>query len=212
MKKLSYILTALMVFLSLAVSQVKASEGKLVLKESEESKAVCVGTSVFVDGRYRVLLSCRGLEMAADPVFNRYMAWVREEDGKLRRLGEIENGKLQGSSEEAFTAIEVSLESKSSPLSPSEKMVMTGEVLAFEFGEVIEKKEEVVLSDEVSQVDLGNDVVDEVDDRGAITPPVESTASGFSKVLSVILKALLAGFAVVILVVGLSSYFSGRKK
>ncbi len=212
MKKSRYILTALVVFLSLMVSQVKANEGKLVLKESEESKAVCMGTSVFVDGRYRVLLSCRGLEMAPDPVFNRYMAWVKEEDGKLRRLGEIENGKLQGSSEEAFTGIEISLESKSSPLKPSEKIVMTGEVLTFEFGEVAEKEEEVISSDEVDQVDLSNDVVEEVDDRGAITPPVESTASGFSRVLSAILKALLAGFAVVVLVVGLSSYFSGKRK
>lgn len=212
MKRLNYVLTALIVFLSLTVSQVKANEGEFVLKTSEESQAVCKGTSVFVDGRYRVLLSCRGLEMAPDPVFNRYMVWTKEEDGKLRRLGEIKNGKLQGSSEDAFTIVEVSLESKSSPLKPSEKMVMVGEIVAFEFGEVIEEKEEVVLGDEVEQVDLNDDVVDEVDDRGAVTPAVESTTSGFSKVLSAVLKALLAGFVVVILVVGISSYFSGRKR
>lgn len=212
MKRLNYVLTALIVFLSLTVSQVKANEGEFVLKTSEESQAVCKGTSVFVDGRYRVLLSCRGLEMAPDPVFNRYMVWTKEEDGKLRRLGEIKNGKLQGSSEDAFTAVEVSLESKSSPLKPSEKMVMAGEIVAFEFGEVIEEKEEVVLGDEVEQVDLNDDVVDEVDDRGAVTPAVENTTSSFSKVLSAVLKALLAGFVVVILVVGISSYFSGRKR
>lgn len=212
MKKLNYILTALVVFLSLGIGQVKASEGEFVLRTSEESEAVCVGSSVFVNGRYRVLLSCRGLEMAPDPVFNRYMVWTREEDGKLRRLGEIENGKLQGSSEEMFTTVEVSLESKSSPLKPSEKMVMAGDVVALEFGGEIEEKEEVVLSDEVDQIDLNDDVVDEVDDRGVITPAVESTTSGFSKVLSAVLKALLAGFVVVILVVGASSYLSGRKR
>jgi len=212
MKKLNYVLTALGVFLILGIGQVKASEGEFVLRTSEESKAVSVGSSVFVNGRYRVVLSCRGLEMAPDPVFNRYMVWTKEEDGKLRRLGEIENGKLQGSTEEMFTAIEVSLESKSSPLKPSEKMVMAGDVVAFEFGGEIEEKEEVVLDDEVDQVDLDDDVVDEVDDRGAIIPTEESTTSGFSKVLSAVLKALLAGFVVVILVVGMSSYLSGRKR
>lgn len=212
MKKLSYILITLVAFLSLGIGQVKASEGEFVLRISEESKAVCVGSSVFLDGRYRVLLSCRGLEMAPDPVFNRYMVWTKEEDGKLRRLGEIKNGKLQGSSENAFIAVEVSLESKSSPLKPSEKMVMAGDVVAFEFGGEMEEKEEAVLGDEVEQVDLNDDVVDEVDDRGAVTATAEGTTSGFSKILSAVLKALLAGFVVVILVVGISSYFSGRKK
>ena len=55
-------------------------------------------------------------------------------------------------------------------------------------------------------------MVVDVDDRGAVTPTTESTVSGFSKVLSAVLKALLAGFVVVILVVGISSYFSSRKK
>lgn len=212
MKKLSYVLTAVLVFLGLSVGQIMANEGSLVVKSNGETQGVCVGDSVYVDGRYRVLLSCRGLEMAPDPVFNRYMAWTKEEDGKLRRLGEIENGKLQGSTEDAFTRIEISLESKSSPLKPSEKMVMAGDVIAFEFGEE-EKKEEVVLVDEgVDEVSLDNEVVVEVDDRGAITPDIESTASGFSRVLSAVLKALLAGFVVVILVVGISSYFSSRKR
>ena len=213
MKKLSYVLTAMLVFLSLTVGQVRANEGKLVLKTSEESKSICVGDSVFIDGRYRVLLSCRGLEMAPDPVFNRYMAWTKEEDGKLRRLGEIERGKLQGSTEDPFTAIEISLESKGSPLKPSERIVMTGDVVAFEFGVEEEKKEEIVVMDEgIDEVSLDSDVVVDVDDRGAVTPTTESTASGFSKVLSAVLKALLAGFVVVILVVGISSYFSSRKK
>jgi len=213
MKKLKYVLTAVLVFFSLMVGQVMANEGNLVVKSNEDSNATCVGDSVFVDGRYRVLLSCRGLEMAPDPVFNRYMAWTKEEDGRLRRLGEIENGKLQGSTEDAFTAIKISLESKSSPLKPSEKMVMSGEVVPFDFGEKEEEREEVVVVDEeVVDVDLDSEVVVDVDDRGAVTPAIESTASGFSKVLSAVLKALLAGFVVVILVVGISSYFSSRKR
>jgi len=64
----------------------------------------------------------------------------------------------------------------------------------------------------IDEVSLDSDVVVDVDDRGAVTPTAESTVSGFSKVLSAVLKALLAGFVVVILVVGISSYFSNRKR
>lgn len=208
MKKIKLFLTALGVFLLLGAGSVRASEGSLYL--SDDKGGVCLGSSVFVDGRYRVLLSCRGLEMAADPIFNRYMVWSEEVGGKMRRLGEIEKGKLQASSDEAFTGLKVSLESEASPLRQEGEMVMSGEVEEFNFGrEILEERTE---EKDVSEIVLDDSLDEEMEDRGAVTPAVESTASGFSRVLSGVLKALLAGFVVVILIVGVSSYFSNRKR
>lgn len=208
MKKLGYILTFLAVMTSLSLGQVRASEGKIDLT-SDSSGAVCLGTSVFVEGRYRILFSCRGLEMAADPVYNRYMVWTRDEEGSLRRLGEIKNGKLQASVTDAFVGAEVSLESKTSPIKPSGRVVLIGEVLPFNFGETVESEDEWV--GQPSTVDEQEE--ETVDDRGAVSATTTpSTASGFSKVLSGILKALLIGFVVIIVVVGASSYLSSRRK
>jgi len=208
MKKLGYILTFLAVIFSLSLGQVRANEGKIDLT-SDSNGAVCLGTSVFVEGRYRVLFSCRGLEMAADPVYNRYMVWTKGEDGKLKRLGEIKNGKLQASVDDAFVGAEVSLESKTSPVKSSGRVVLSGEVLAFNFGEIVESEDEWL--SQPSVVDEEEEEV--VDDRGAVSATTtSSTTNGFSKVLGGILKALLIGFVVIIVIVGASSYLSSRRK
>ena len=196
-----------------AAAPIRAMEGTAKLGSVGGELGSCFAASVYQDGRYRVLMTCRGLRSALDPVRNRYVVWIKNGEN-FKRLGEIVNGKLQGSIDNEFEGLIVTAEEDSYVNKPNGEVLLSGRMVKIDFGETAAEKEELVVVED-------NKVVDEVsiiDDRGAVTPmPLGRQAeveenSSVGSVFKVLGKALLTGFVVLLGVVGVLSYLSRRKK
>ena len=196
MKDLKVGLIVLGVFFMLAVP-VKAMEGTVRLGSKEGKMGSCFATSVFFEGRYRVLMTCRGLRAAFDPIRNKYVAWVKKGEN-LKRLGELVNGKMRASVDQEFEKIVITAEEDGYANKPKGEALLTGKVEEIVFEGVEMPKEEVVKE------------IDETGDKGPIsTSGKVGTGASVFKVLG---KALLTGFLVLLGVVGVLSYLSRRKK
>ncbi|NTU61266.1 MAG: hypothetical protein HGA95_02925, partial [Caldiserica bacterium] len=114
-----------------------ANEGVVLMRGAGVSGA-CFASSVFVDGTYRVLATCRDLRMALSPEENRYVVWQNDGNGKTRRLGEIVNGKMATATDLKFTELFVTAEADGYGNKPSDKVLLSGPVqsINFETGEV----------------------------------------------------------------------------
>jgi len=198
MNNLKVNLVFLGVFLMLA-TPVRAMEGVAKLGSKDGEMGSCFAASVYFEGRYRVLMTCRGLRSALDPVRNKYVAWVKRGEN-LKRLGELVNGKLRASIDWEFDKIVVTAEEDSYANKPKGEVLLSGNLEKIVFDGVEMPKEEVVTG-----------TVDKIDDRGAMVPEVKEAPSvvGVFKVLG---KALLTGFLVLLGVVGILSYLSRTKK
>jgi len=151
----------------------------------------------FLEGRYRVLMTCRGLRAAFDPIRNKYVAWVKKGEN-LKRLGELVNGKMRASVDQEFEKIVITAEEDGYANKPKGEALLTGKVEEIVFEGVEMPKEEVVKE------------IDETGDKGPIsTSGKVGTGASVFKVLG---KALLTGFLVLLGVVGVLSYLSRRKK
>jgi len=203
MKSLKVNILVLGIFLAM-VGSVRAMEGTAVLSSNEDQTGSCFTASVFYEGRYRVLLTCRGLKSALDPVRNKYVVWAKNGEN-LKRMGEVVNGKMRTSMDQEFKELVITAERDSYINKPSGEILLKGtmESIKFDGTKAIEEITPVV-EEQVEEIE-------EIDDRGAVIPEVkgESSVGGAFKVLG---KALLTGFAVLIVVVGVLSYFSRRKK
>jgi hypothetical protein len=185
-----------------------ANEGIVLMRGAGVSGA-CFATSVFVDGTYRVLATCRDLKMALSPEENRYVVWVNMENGKVRRLGEIENGKMAMATDVKFSSMFVTAEMDGYGNKPSDNVLLSGPVQAINF--------------ETGEVKAGENVIavptPTIKKSATVTPTVtteestEKTATnpGIGGALSTVLKIALFGFGALLLIVGVFSFISRKR-
>jgi hypothetical protein len=183
----------------------RATEGTVNLRSSNGDMGSCFAASVWFEGRYRVLMTCRGLRSAIDPVKNRYVTWVKKGEN-LKRLGEVVGGKMRASVEEDFESMVITVETDSYVNKPTEEGVLFGEVKLIDFGSEgsvrgFTNVEEEKTVDEITEVTVTPSVVEE-----------ETTSNGVGGVFKTLGKALLLGFTVLLVVVGVLSYLSRRGK
>ncbi|HOX95782.1 MAG TPA: hypothetical protein PLI45_00155 [Candidatus Woesebacteria bacterium] len=191
------------------VTPAMANEGTAMLKSAGVSGA-CYVASVYVDGTYRVLVSCRELKMALSPENYNYLLWVNTEDGKVRRLGEIENGKLLASTDAKFNGIFVTAETDSYGNKPSQNVLLTGTISPIDFGAGV-KNAEITTAPTPTQkkaVTTATPTIEVVDESGAVE---QATNKGIGSALSTVLKIALFGFGALLLVVGVFSFISRKR-
>ncbi len=190
-------------FLFLAVARmVSANEGTFRLAGKTDADGRCFGTSIFVDGNYKLLMSCRGLQMALDPVLNKYVVWASVGTAR-QRLGEIVSGKLAATVNDKFDSLFVTLESDAYPTKPSINTVLNGNVESIDFGKgTLNTK--VTAQPTVA-------AVTQIDDRGAVVPIVAPAARNLTSVVVGIGKAILFGFIILLIIVGVMSFLARRK-
>jgi len=187
-----------------------ANEGTILMRGAGVSGS-CFATSVFVDGTYRVLATCRDLKMALSPEQNRYVVWFNEENGKARRLGEIVNGKMYTATDAKFASLFITAEVDGYGNKPSEAVLLSGSVQPINFvtgeinpGEMIPTptptmdKSAVVSPTKTGEVKVTNDK--ETD-----------TNQGIGGALSTVLKIALLGFGALLLIVGVFSFISRKR-
>ncbi|KKT51708.1 MAG: hypothetical protein UW44_C0008G0030 [Candidatus Collierbacteria bacterium GW2011_GWB2_44_22] len=182
--------------------RVVANEGVINLRGTGTGGA-CYASSVFIDGTYKILMTCRELKIALSPEKNRYVAWVEDTVGKQKRLGEIANGKLSSITDIKFVRIFVTVESDGYGNTPSEDVLLTGFVEPINFGAGIASPPIVTPTPTPSKT------------VGVISPTVlkdqPTGQSGLGSALGTIFKIALLGFGILLLVVGVFSFLSRKR-
>jgi hypothetical protein len=162
---------------------------------------------VFVDGTYRVLATCRNLVVALSPEQNHYVVWLTEADnGKVRRLGEIENGKLATATDVKFTDLFVTAESDPYAIKPSDAVLLTGTVQPIDFGPGIAPDAQITAAPTPTPK---NTVTPTVAANG--TTVQQTPSQGIGGALSTVLKIALFGFGALLLIVGVFSFISRKR-
>lgn len=206
MKKIFFGFVWLVMFFVLATGKILANEGTAQLAGKLGADGRCYAASVYVDGNYKLLMTCRGLKAALDPVKNRYVVWANMGERK-QRLGEIVNGKLSANVPEKFESIFVTVEADSYPAKPTGEAVMTGAMMAIDFGGGV--FDPTIVS---GAKPTGAVVTTKIDERGAVIPMVTPAASGrLTSVVVGIGKTVLFGFVLLLVVVGVMSFLARRK-
>ena len=183
-----------------------ANEGVVFMGGAGVSGA-CFATSVFVDGTYRVLATCRDLKMALAPEQNRYVVWLTDESGKTRRLGEIVNGKLSTATDVKFTELFMTAEADGYGNKPSDAVLLSGPVQAINFvtGEM-KPGENIIVAPTPT---LKNNA--KVTPAVTVADGTETPNKGIGGALSTVLKIALFGFGALLLIVGVFSFISRKR-
>ncbi|OGD73864.1 hypothetical protein A3A84_04105 [Candidatus Collierbacteria bacterium RIFCSPLOWO2_01_FULL_50_23] len=184
---------------------VRANEGVVQLAGKTDADGRCFAVSIYIEGNYKLLLTCRGLTMALDPVLNKYVVWANVAERK-QRLGEVVSGKLSGVIAEKFDSLFVTLESDGYPSKPSINMVLNGKVEAIDFGKGTFNSSLVAVAPSVT----GKEV--KIDERGAVVPTVtQAPPKNLTGAVVAIGKAILFGFIILLIIVGVMSFLARRK-
>lgn len=181
----------------------RANEGVIQLAGKSDADGRCYATSIFIDGNYKLLMTCRGLEMALDPVLNKYVVWANVAE-KKQRLGEIVSGKLSSTVGEKFDSLFVTLEADGYPSKPSINMVLNGKVEPIDFGTGVFNSN-IVVSPTPKII---------IDDRGVVVPQPTVTPGGQKNLTGAVVavgKAILFGFIILLIIVGVMSFLARRK-
>lgn len=190
--------------LFLMAKPILANEGIIQLVGPSESGGSCYAASVYIDGGYKILMTCRGLRMALDPVRNKYIVWANVGE-KKQRLGEIVNGKLSASIPAEFETLFVTLEPDAYSSKPSGVVALTGSVETIVFGKGVFD----------SGLTPTPTLATSGESSGA-TPeeslsPTPGASGRLTNVVVGIGKAILFGFILLLIVVGVMSFLARRK-
>ena len=186
-----------------------ANEGVVLLRGAGTSGS-CFAASVFVDGTYRILATCRDLKTALSPEQNRYVVWSTGETGKTRRIGEIVNGKLATGTDTKFTSLFVTAETDGYGSKPSDSVLLSGVVQAINFvtGEV--KQDASVTIAPTPTPEKAVKATPTKSAEAKITPEA-TVGQGIGGALSTVLKIALFGFGALLLIVGVFSFISRKR-
>lgn len=201
--------------LSLGVARgVSANEGVANLRGTA-GQGACFVASVYVDGSYRILASCRDLRIALTPEKNKYVLWMTpasEEETKPRRLGEIVNGKLASSSDIKFGNVFVTVEQDAFTSKPSEDLVMSGDMMSIDFGAGVKGGDRLVTATPTPTPTKSTKVTTTTttDQNGDIVV-TEARKTSLGSVLGSVFKIVLLGFGVLLIIVGVFSFLSRRR-
>ena len=169
----------------------------------------CFAASVFIDGNYKIIMTCRELRIALSPEKNRYVAWVEGEDGKQKRLGEIVNGKLSTISDIKFVRLFVTSEEDGYGSKPTGDVLLTGGIEPIDFGKGIVTTPIVTPTPTVTQ--SSRYITPKATVTVKATTSSTTSTSGLGSALSTIFKIALFGFGLLLVVVGVFSFLQRRR-
>lgn len=178
----------------------QANEGVTNLRGTSGISGACFAASVFIDGNYKILMTCRDLKIALSPEKNIYVAWVEDDAGKQKKLGEIVNGKMSTITDIKFVRIFVTAEVDGYGNKSSEDVLLTGFIEPINFGAGIVS--EPIITPTPTPIKV---------DETAPTTAAQPGQSGLGSALSTIFRVALLGFGILLLVVGVFSFLSRRR-
>lgn len=195
---------------SVLASTVMANEGVVMMRGAGASGA-CFGTSIFIDGGYKVLATCRDLKIALTPEQNRYVVWMNEESGKVRRLGEIVNGKLSTTTDTKFTSVFVTAETDGYGNKPAGETLLSGAMRSIDFNSAEFKAGAEMAATPTPSPKKDAKATPTVAPQDKDAVDGETANKGIGGALSTVLKIALFGFGALLLIVGVFSFISRRR-
>lgn len=187
----------------LAVAKVaSANEGIIQLAGKTEADGRCFATSIYIDGNYKLLMTCRGLSMALDPVLNKYVVWANVGETK-KRLGEIVNGKLSSVIGNKFDSLFVTLEADAYANKPSINMILNGKVEPIDFGKGVFNSS---LAPTTSPT-----LASSTTTGGQAPAQSGGQTRNLTGAVVAVGKAILFGFIILLIIVGVMSFLARRK-
>lgn len=191
-----------------------ANEGVIRLAGKTEAAGRCYAASVYLDGNYRILMTCRDLKMAADPVRNRYVVWVQSGTANLR-VGEIVSGKMESSTDQPFEKVFITLEKDAYALEPNAEVALAGQVEAIDFGRGMVDPGIIKISGTPTpstSVTATTTPYLSPNTGGPTAKPTPAPAGNrLVAVVAGIGKAILIGFILLLVVVGVMGFLARRK-
>jgi len=179
----------------------RANEGLADLRGSGVSGA-CFVSSIYIDGSYKVMATCRELKMALSPEKNKYLLWAEDETGKQKRLGELVGGKLFGQTDQKFLKLFVTAERDGYVNKPSEDVFLIGQMREIDFGPGVAPVKTIITptptQTKAAVVDQNKDVK-------------VTEGNGLGSAVSTVFKIVLLGFGALLVVVGVMSFLSRRR-
>lgn len=177
--------------------RVEASEGTFTLVNND---VVCKGISVWDMSEYKVLGRCQGLVYPFAEGYTTYVLWALPVDSdRAIRIGEIENGIIDGHSDKAFNQLFVSPENATAPDRPSGAEVLRGSLSDFQFSASVPTGEI-----------RGVEILPSTTPQPSITPllsQVRTRNTGFSLTGLLGSVSLVAIFIIIIIVIGILFIF-----
>jgi hypothetical protein len=210
MKRAIFAILGLFVSLIVGTKTASANEGLVNMRGAGVGS--CFSASVYVDGNYKVLMTCRDLRIALSPEKNRYIAWVEAEDGSQKRLGEIVNGKLSTITDVKFVRLFITSEVDSYGNKPLGDVLLAGSIEPIDFGKGIATVPIVTPTPTISPaVSLTTTPKATVTPKKSTSTSDTSSTSSLSSALSTIFKIALFGFGLLLVVVGVFSFLQRRR-
>ncbi len=212
LNKLLGVLGAGFLFTVLSRGEILANEGTVVLNPEAGYVGKCYLASVYIDSSYRVIGSCRGLPVALSAEQNKYVLW-RQMGESAYRMVPIENGKFNTAVAEKFENVFITVESDSYTNKPSGPVVARGTLSPLPLN-VSGQASGGTFSSSPGVAQGG--VTVSLSPRSASNSSVSSSANttGADR-LGVLLRgvgrALIYGFVLLLIIVGVLSFLSRRK-
>ncbi len=189
------VLTTIALFFA---ADARANEGTAYLKPEGGKAGECFVSSIFVEGSYKVMASCRNLPVAWSAEKNRYVLW-RTSGEKVSRIGEIIAGKLYNNINDKFERLLVTAESDGYTNKPSEDVVARGELEALAFGSSSTGKS--FYTPAPTTTAKGSDI---------LVPQPTGTSKLTSAVVGVA-KVVILGFVLLLVVVGVLGFLARKR-
>ena len=176
-------------------TQANASEGTVDLIGDNVE---CLGMSVATYSKqFSILLRCENLTYPPSDTGILYYVWVTDlEKGKPIRLGNLEYGRELFKANVPFKDMYVTIESRKNPNSPSNEIVMTGQLQSFEFNNITSMQPSTITPPPSNGQVTDEDTAQEIDDQS------ESSTSFLANITSFLLRAGII-VLVVIAIVGI---------
>lgn len=177
-----------------------ANEGTVDLRPEPGKRGGCFAASVYLDGSYKVLVSCRDLPVALAPERNKYVLW-REFEGKVSRLNVLSNGKLSATANSRFDRLFVTVEYNARANKPSEEVIASGDLRPLSFDREVGWPAVVTPTPTPDREVVGV----------TATPTVMPMTSGLVKTIKGIGRAVGLGFLLLLVVVGVLSFLARKR-
>ena len=182
---------------------IRANEGLVDLRGAGSSGA-CFASSIFIDGAYKILATCRDLKIALTPERNKYVLWMEDDQLKQRRLGEIVSGKFFGQVDQKFPRLFVTAERDPYTNKASEEVLLTGNVREIDFGAGVAPVKAIITPTPTPQKEV-------VATKVAENQDIVVKEGGLGGTVSTVFKIVLLGFGALLLIVGITSFMSRRR-
>lgn len=204
--KIKAILVLIVIWLLWAAKGVFANEGNFRLAPSNGSNVSCFVTSVYQNGSYRILGTCRGLVVAYSAEQTRYALWKVEEDDDVLFVADVDDGKIWGSSITEFDELYITAERPSYARQPEGPRVAEGTLEQIEFVGRNESGDSRILTP--TPAPENNSIIT----RSQSTTSGSTVGARLQSILRTIGKIVIIGFLILLVLVIVMTVITRRKE